>query len=422
MNVRRLLTCLAGLVVVSCVGLVPRPADPEPEVAEATRAPARVDMAAVVRANTRFALRLHASMATVQGNRFVSPFSLSTALNMAAAGARGETLRQMLAVLGLPEGDDPHPALGRLLRQVKAARSRKVELRAASALWRQRGLPLLADYARQMRDCYEAGLQQANFAEAPEEARQAINEWARGETRNRIRALIGPGVLTPRTRLVLTNAVYLKGAWQKTFAADDSREESFLYQPGRTAPVTMMHQTEALPYFEERDLQVLELPFAGGELGMVVLLPRRVDGLADLEKQLTPEDLERWLQGLGERKVAVTLPRFKLTGSYRLEKLLQDIGMKDAFSPRADFGGMDGGREKLSLGAVVHQTFLEVNEEGAEAAAASAVEVQTISLPKMAQLTFRADHPFLFLVRHRPTGSVLFLGRYTDPRHRALFP
>src|SRR5207245_2741722 len=148
------------------------------EDSEPASTAAAVDTAAVVRANTRFALRLYASMGTVQGNRFVSPFSLSTALTMTAAGARGETLKQMMAVLGLPEGQDPHPAMGRLLREVNAAHSRKVELRAANALWRQRGLPLLADYAGRVRECYGAGLQQTDFAASPEEARRTINMWA----------------------------------------------------------------------------------------------------------------------------------------------------------------------------------------------------------------------------------------------------
>jgi len=248
-----------------------------------------------------------------------------------------------------------------------------------------------------------------------------INEWVEDETREKIKDLIQRGVLTPFTRLVLTNAVYFKGDWASPFEKEATREEDFtLTDPAHAAEAIrtpMMHQTEDFGYMETDAFQALEMPYAGDRLTMVVFLPRQTAGVSAFEETMTAENLSAWLKSLREQKVVVAMPKFKMTVQFQLADTLKAMGMRDAFSlPPADFSGMiERGEKELKISHVIHKAFVDVNEEGTEAAAATAVVV-ALELAPMRPLVFRADHPFVFLIRDKRTGSILFMGRVMDPQ------
>jgi serpin B len=376
------------------------------------------EVQAVAAANNQFALDLYARLRPPDGNLFFSPYSVHKTLTIAYAGARGDTAREMAAVLHfLPGRGDPHRAYreARKLLNQKADR-RGVQLALSANLWGQRGNRFEKSFLKLLEDCYGAGLQEVDFT-APEAARRTINAWAEKQTNHKIRELFPEGTIKLTTRLVLASAIYFKGDWARAFPRSGTRNEPFWLDARRTVQAPLMSQTGEFGYFADEQLQVLELPYVGRDLAMVVLLPRRRDGLADLEKALTADRLAAWLGKLRAQKVEVSLPRFKLTGEFSLGDTLAALGMKRAFvSGAADFGGMDGGREALFITAVRHRAFVEVNEEGTEAAAATGAAVGTLSAePPAAVPVFRADHPFVFAVRDVRTGVLLFLGRVARP-------
>jgi serpin B len=370
--------------------------------------------AAVVESNTRFALELYGQLRAQKGNLFLSPFSISTALAMTSAGARGKTLAQMEKVLHLLPPKKHHPAQGDLLDQVHGlgAGKRGFSLCLASALWGQKGQRPREDFLELTRTHYGAGLREVDFLRDPEGARRAINAWVGRETQERIKEVLRPGTVKKDTRLMLTNAIYFKGDWANRFDRSATRSGTFHLAGGGSSAAALMSQKGTFGYLDGGTFQALELPYTARELSMVVLLPRRVDGLAALEKMLAPAKLAGWLKGLKKRAVMVTLPRFKVSSASRLNGVLGELGMPLAFNPKAaDFSGL--GKGQLQLSAVVHQAFVEVNEEGSEAAASTAVKVvgRAATVP-----SFRADRPFVFLIRDLRNGSILFLGRLVTPK------
>jgi serpin B len=377
----------------------------------------------VAEANNSFAADLHGKLAGQAGNLFYSPSSIETALAMTAAGARGRTAEQMLRVLHLGTGRaDLHHAMGAFLRSLNIETGpdgspRQYRLSVANALWGQKGLEFLPDYLRLVKDNYGAGLSQVDFLKDAAAARATINAWVERETRDKIKNLIAEGVLDSRTRLVLTNAIYFKGKWAKPFKTSMTLEEPFHLAGGGEAKASMMHSRDDYGYKETTDYQAIKLPYAGEELSMVVILPKKVDGLAALEKGVTPTLLGKELQRFGREEVVLTLPKFKMTREFELSKVLGAMGMPDAFSAAAaDFSGMDG-KKDLFISAVVHKAFVDVNEEGTEAAAATGVVgVTSAAIPVVKPpVEFKADHPFLFVIRHEKSGAILFFGRVADP-------
>jgi serpin B len=221
-------------------------------------------------------------------------------------------------------------------------------------------------------------------------------------------------MLDPLTRLVLTNAIYFKGKWASQFKPELTQDAPFTLPGGEKSTVSMMNQKERFGYSETEQLQILELPYVNDDLSMVVLLPRKTDGVKDLEKQLNSDTLKNWITGLHKREVQVFFPRFKMTSEFELGQVLGEMGMPDAFSGNADFSGMTGNKD-LFISAVVHKAYVDVNEEGTEAAAATGVVMRVTSVETPPPV-FRADHPFIFLIRDNHTGSILFLGRLENPK------
>jgi serpin B len=394
------------------------------------------DVGLVTRGNNSFALQLYQSLRTREGNLFFSPYSISAATVMAYAGAVGETQQQMANVLCLPTSAESLQKLGvtrppltqdqfarvfgGIIKNLNArAAGGKYELRVANALWGQKDYRFLPAFTRLVEQQYGGKLQQVDYISAADAARQTINAWIEGQTNGRIKDLIGPGVLNTMTRLVLTNAIYFKGEWAKPFEKSLTRSMTFVFVSGRPVRVPMMQQQTVCGYGETDKLQLLELPYAGKELSLVILLPKDHRAMAALEESLTPENVTKWLDEMREQEVSMYVPKFTTTSRLTLAQTLQAMGITNAFSPaRADFSAMTGKRE-FFISEVIHQAYVEVNEEGTEASAATAIVVETsgtVFVPRDPIPVFRADHPFVFLIRDKISGSILFLGRMMDPR------
>jgi serpin B len=392
------------------------------------------DRAAVVESCNRFALNLHSRFADQPGNLFLSPASIATALAMTYAGAGGQTAGEMAEVLCMTLPESRFHVGFRDLRA--AMRTGAIELRSANRLFGQRGYSFLPAFLQTTERCYGARLAEVDFTSATEEARQQINAWVEEQTAQKIRDLVPPGVLTALTRLVLTNAVYFNGHWEHEFDENETSEAPFWTAPGRPAPAQMMQQWNEFEYGEFDGLQVLELPYreklvefrvnergyhtefeipdSGSDLAMCFLLPRRKDGLPEIESRLTPATLLQWTT-LRTRNVLAAIPRFRIESDFRLDETLKSLGMPRAFSlVQADFTRMSDNPEGLYLAAALHKAFVDVNEEGTEAAAATVV-VGMARGGYEEPVTFRADHPFLFLIRDRATRLLHFLGRCVSP-------
>jgi serpin B len=380
--------------------------------------PARAFQTTVAEDDNAFAVTLYGQLRNRSGNLFFSPESISTALAMAYAGARGETALQMAKTLHftLPP-EQLHPAMGALLRDLNAAHA-GYQLSVANALWAQHGYSFLDDFLKLINDDYGAGLNQVDFKASTEAARLTINRWVEQKTQDKIKDLLQPGALKPATRLVLTNAIYFKGDWQTQFDKAQTQVEDFHASPERAIKAPLMHREGSFNYFNGGTFQVLEIPYKGNELSMVIFLPSDISGLSALEQALTPSDAQQWLRQLSSvPKVIVTVPKFKTTQEFELGGTLAAMGMPLAFTGGADFSGMTGKRD-FAISQVIHKAYIDVNEEGTEAAAATAVTMRALAMrapDRTPPPVFRADHPFLFLIRDHRTNSILFMGRIADP-------
>lgn len=371
----------------------------------------------VIAGNTRFALDMYAQLRQGQAaNLFFSPASISTALAMTYAGARGQTEAVMAKTMHF---DVPQEQLHATFRDLIAGLQKqpdKSELTIANRLWGEKSWKFANSFLATTRDHYGAELKTLDFRNDPDGSRQTINKWIEDRTRNRIRELLQKPNVKPDTRLILTNAVYFKAPWRSAFEAGMTQPVPFYLATGEQRDTPMMRQVEYAGHGERHGVQVLEKGYEGGTLSMVVLLPEKRDGLADLEKRLDAKMLAELLSSTEGQKVDVWLPRFKFEQRVELAKTFKQMGMALAFSDDADFSGMTGNRD-LKIDDVIHKAFIAVYEEGTEAAAATAVVMAEITSagPRPEPKTFRADHPFLFLIRDQATGTILFMGRLSEP-------
>ncbi len=379
----------------------------------------------LVQANTAFAAEIFAVLAeeSPDDNLFISPYSISTALAITWAGAEGRTAEQMAEVLrfGMPE-ESVHQQFEEI--QTKLAsdyRQQYIEgtgdpltLEVANALWAQESFSLLQDYVNLVRERYDAAARNLDFVGDPEGSRQTINAWVEQKTRDRITDLLPRGSIDSMTRLVITNAVYFKGSWRDPFNEAATSDGPFTTAGGSEVTVPMMHQTEEYPYAEAHGCRAVELPYADNQSSMIVLLPE--GDIGEFEQTLTEQKLSDIMASLESRDVELTMPSFEFTSSFRLSDVLKAMGMTIPFqSGEADFSGMTGGRD-LYISAVIHKAFVKVDEEGTEAAAATAVVMAlTSAQPEPDPVVLTLDRPFLFLIRDRITGSILFMGRVADP-------
>jgi serpin B len=378
----------------------------------------------LVQGNGTFALDLYARVKDGEGNRFLSPFSISCALAMTYAGAQEETALQMAKAMHftLPPGK-LHPAFHRLISELNSRtaspsgdkQAAGVQLLTANALWAQTGERILSDFQKRIEINYQGGLEQVDFRRAPADALRTINTWVEERTSGKIKDLLKPGHIDSQTMLILTNAIYFKALWDTPFDEHATAPADFHASDHDPVRVDMMKLTGRFRYLDEKTFQALELPYLGNGQAMVILLPKTNDGLAELEASLSFTMLEGWLKKLSSHRVNVSLPRFKLTAELELKGALSELGMPLAFQPRkADFAGITGTRD-FAISAVVHKAFVEVQEKGTEAAAATGVVMKSAAMVPSTPAVFRADHPFFFLIRDTRTGSLLFLGRLVRP-------
>lgn len=372
---------------------------------------------AVVNANNQLAFELYSQFneESKDSNIFFSPYSISIALTMTYEGAKGQTAKEMQSVLHIPEDANVRrPNFARIFNEINK-KEKKYKLSTANALWAQKDYSFLKEYTNNVEKYYGGKLTNLDFTRESEKSRQIINKWVEDQTNNKIKDLIPQGVLNAYTRLVLTNAIYFKGTWVKQFDEKDTKEEDFRIDSSNTVKVPMMRligDGVKFNYAETDEIQILEMPYHGEDLSMLIILPKG-NNFANIEKSITLEKLSEWKNMLNEQRVDIFIPRFKFKTKYFMAKALSDMGMPTAFGSTADFSGMDGTRD-LFIQNVIHQAFVEVNEEGTEAAAATGVVMGITSVGPRIPI-FRADHPFIFIIQESETGNILFLGRVSDP-------
>jgi serpin B len=384
----------------------------KPAIAEKT------DTQMVVKAINSLALDLYPKLKQGDDNLFFSPYSISSALAMTYAGARGETAAQMARTLNF-EGDGENLAsgFGALNRSlIPSADQGGCRLQVANGLWGHKGFPFLTEYQDLVVKTYQGRLTDLDFERGPEAARKTINKAVEEQTQGKITDLMPAGSISDLTKLVLTNAIYFKGQWADLFRESQTRPDEFTLLDGSKIPIPMMHHTEEYRYAEIDGVQILDLYYKGKEFSMTVFLPQKPAGLVPLEQTLTAARLHDVMGKLQSGSVAVWLPKFTVnTPSYQLGPILVSMGMRDAFGANADFSGIDGHKDLL-LQDVFHKAFVNVDEAGTEAAAATAAPIAPKSVRQaQAPPVFRADHPFLFVIRHNPTNCILFMGRLTKP-------
>jgi serpin B len=413
----------AALLVAAAAALIGHAA---PSSAGPAKGPVKVDL---VPGQNAFALDLYARLRDEPGNVLFSAYSIQSALAMARAGARGTTATQMDRVLHLPPNAAPEAWQALVERVVTAPLERDwsvdgkesqvpaYSLSVANALFGQKGYAFVPAYRDLLASAYGAELKDVDFASGSA-VRQEINDWVLAKTNQKIKDLIPEGLPTADTRLALVNAIHFLAQWAEPFREEATIDGDFTGAGGTKTKVRMMRRTASYRFAEDDEVRVAVFPYRGNAAELVVVLPKAVDGLAAVEKGLTPERVAVWAGGTDSRKLAVSLPRFRFEDPTDLSAHLAAMGMPDAFSPgKADFTGMAAvPGEPLFLGAVLHKAFIAVDEKGTEAAAATAVLMRAGSVQRPSDpIPFVCDHPFLFLLRHRATGALLFLGRLSAP-------
>lgn len=363
--------------------------------------------------NTAFAEDLWRQLRPTQGNLFFSPASITAALAMTHAGARGDTAKQIAKVFHFDA--DPHAAQGALLSRLSYSGEGGPKLSIANRIWSQTGMVLGKDFAKIAKDDYGAGVELLDFVKAPDPSRLTINKWVASKTNDKIKDLIPAGVITGDTRLVLTNAIWFKGTWATAFDKSATKTEPFA-TPSGSKGVPTMHAMVPARYGETKDADIAELPYKSKDgdrmMSMVIVLPKDKDGLSKLEA--SPK-FDAWTAALYPAKLNLALPKFKTTQTLSLNDTLKSMGMPDAFdAAKANFKGIND-TMPLWISKVIHKAFVDVNEEGTEAAAATAVVIGTESAAVEVIKPFKVDRPFAFYIRDQKTGSILFVGRINDP-------
>ncbi len=378
------------------------------------------DTRTLVRGNNAFALDIYRTLSTQDGNLILSPFSISLALVMTYAGAGGETESQMAETLhfDLPQ-HQLHPAFNALDQDLArrgegtSDEHEPLQLNIANAVWAEQTYPFLQEYLDQIAMNYGAGIRLADFIHQFEAVRQEINDWVLDQTEEKIRDLLPEGVLNPDTRMVLVNAIYFKADWLIQFDANSTLDSPFYLLDGSATSVPMMHKGMFVPYYQGDGFQAVELSYSGDTAAMDILVPDE-GRFTEFEAGLSSAVLDETIAGMKPAAVNVALPRFTFESQFNLSDVLKSMGIVDAFEPgQANFSGMTAEKD-LFISDVVHKAFVAVDEEGTEAAAATAVIIEAAGAP-IYDITLTIDRPFIFIIRDKPSGQVLFIGRVLHP-------
>ena len=367
----------------------------------------------VVNANNEFAFDLYSEIDKEDENIFYSPYSISAALAMTYEGAKGQTAEEIKSVFYFPESNILKPNFAAIYNDINK-KNENYELRTGNALWVQQDYPFLKDYLDKVEKYYGGKAANLDFVNETEESRQTINSFIEEQTNNKIKDLIPEGSLDTLTRLVLTNAIYFKGTWQWEFDESDTYDKDFKITPTNIVKIPMMNmnpEKAKFNYIDTGDIQILELPYKGDKISMLMVLPTK--DLASIESSLTAEKLNEYKSQMKETKLdLISIPKFEFDTKYFMKDTLSTLGMPTAFSRNADFSGMTG-KKDLFISSVIHQTYVKVDEKGTEAAAATVVTIGMTAI--MPTNIFRADHPFMFIIQEKDTGNILFFGRVVDP-------
>jgi len=378
------------------------------------------DINNVVDANNQFALDYYSKLREKEkSNIFFSPFSISSALAMTYEGAKEKTAEEIRAVFYFPADDNLRRTEYAAIFNKLNRENKKYQLSIANALWAEKDYQFLTEYFDRVEKYYGGKAVNLDFKKDPEGSRIVINNWVKDQTNDKIKDLIPQGLINPITRLILTNAIYFKGEWVLQFNEKETRDEDFRISKNNRVKVPMMQRVDEnaeFNYTENGKLQILEMPYSGEEISILILLPKN-DDLATIENLLSSKKLSEWKKDLKKQRVNVFIPRFKFETKYFLADDLKTMGMPTAFKwPGADFSGIDGTKD-LIIDEVIHQAFVEVNEKGTEAAAGTAVimDLGAIGGTTSKIPVFRADHPFIFLIQEKSNGNILFTGRVVNP-------
>jgi serpin B len=364
--------------------------------------------------NTMFATNLYHQIKTEPVNLFYSPFSISSALAMTYAGAKNETLNQMSKTLYFPKNQvELHTNFNALINSLVNNESDGVQLKIANSIWLQETMKINDEFLSINEKYYNAGIMPVNFLTDPEKSRLKINNWVEKNTNDKITDLLPDGSIHSETRLVLVNAIYFKGRWDKIFDKNLNTEEVFYVYKTCQTQATYMNNYINTMYFEDNLLSIVEIPYTGQKQSLLIILPKERYGLKDVEKVFEQKSLTEYFNKMIARRVNLSIPKFKTEATYDLKNNLSKMGMPVAFTNNADFSGITG-EKSLAIDKIIHKAYIDVNEEGTEAAAATAVSMRKTSA-MLDEVKCKADHPFIYLIRDNQTGTILFIGRLMNP-------
>jgi serpin B len=365
------------------------------------------------KANNQFTMELYHQLRKEPVNMFYSPLSISSAFAMTYAGAKGETANQMKQTLHFgPNNETFHSQYADLTKLLNKEKE-ELSLSLANAVWLQTGLNLNNNFSETITQHYGAGLKRTSFADDPAGSQERINKWVADKTNDKITDLLPRSAIKRSTQMILVNALYFKGAWQNPFKKEQTKEDTFYVFEKCVTKTQMMNQQLTTAYYEDDLAQVVELPYKGGDVSFVLLLPKKRFDILSVEKHFNEQVYQAYLQKMQRTRVKLSMPKFKMERSYSLAEPLQKLGMTQPFTSNADFSGMTD-ETKLMIDKVLHKTFIDVNEEGTEAAAATAITMVKSSMVTN-HATVEANHPFLFLIKDNKTSAILFMGRIMDP-------
>ena len=369
----------------------------------------------ITEGNNKFAIKLLNRLANANANSFFSPYSISTALFMTTGGAKSQTEQQMLKVLEQPMNTPEfHNQFGQHIALVE--KKEKIQLNIANSLWMQKGFKFQQAYIDLLNNAYKAKLNECNFAVNPDMEAKKINKWVESKTKSKIKDLIKPGILKPNTKMVLVNAIYFFGGWNKEFLKENTKTADFKLNNGQLVKADFMNAEYNMFYASNADFEMLSIPYEKSEATMLVFLPRSKDNFKNTLNSLNFESYNALVGQLKQHKVNVSIPKFKMTAEFELKETLSEMGMPIPFSDAADFSAMSA-EDELKIDKVIHKAFIDVSEKGTEAAGATAIVITTKSaMPDKEQVIyFKADHPFIFMIKDNATGQILFAGVLNKP-------
>ena len=367
-----------------------------------------------VKSINNFGLGVYKQLPTNE-NVFISPYSTSSALAMTYAGAVAETEKIMAEVMSIEPGKDFFIQFN--LIQKSLLNNNNSTIKTANSLWIQQDYKIEEEYLEFVKETFGAPYKKVDFKtdKNRERARKDINKWVENQTKDKIQNLISPTLLNAGTRLVLTNAIYFKSAWEKSFDVNRTKSDLFYINKTDNEAIDFMNKSMVVNYYEDNIVQAIELPYKENALSMLIFLPKQIEGLTEWEKSITSEFLRNFYSNAKKEEIKISFPKFKMEYKLELSKVLTDMGMGNAFSKEADFSKINKDK-KLKLDKVIHQTFIALDEAGTEAAAATAVVVmRKTAIAKLNQKVFKANHPFFFVIVDNKSNSILFMGRMAQP-------